>query len=438
MRVVIIGGGSAGTTCAFELRKLNKKIEIVIIEKANHYEYSPCALPYLINDEISDFDKIFIYQKEDYENNNIDVLLNSEVYNIVDNKVLYKVSGVEKELPYDKLILATGAKAVVPKIDGLSEVDFYQLKTVADFKKIKAGIQKGSKSVVIGAGMIGVELASVLSQQEEQVTLLEQEKNILPNMLDKDMAVILQDFLTDIKIIENAKISKIVKNEIVMSDGKVNFDKLFVCTGSMPNLDLAKKMTLKTNEGIVVDEFFQTSFDNVYAIGDCIEQKEFNSGKTVVSQLGSLAVLQARFLAANILGNKQVWEPIVNNTVSKLGDVYVGSVGLSETRALALGEKIISVKHSDFLRSKYYSEKEKISVKLITDYEGVILGGQIIAHGEVAGQLNLLAMAIKQKNTVKELSNLENCYNPAVISVLSPLTVASIVAEKKVTFLKNN
>ncbi len=196
-RIVIIGGASAGSTCAFELRKLNKNIEIVILEKSDYTQYSPCAMPYVLSGEIVDFDKIFILKKKDYESNNILLNLNSEVIEIDKKKrsILFKCNHEHKEISYDKLVIATGSSCYIPSIKGIETIDYFVLKNIDDAKKIASNIKPKTDSVIIGAGLIGVELATSLSAKGEKVTLIESKENILSSMLDSDMALKLKEFL---------------------------------------------------------------------------------------------------------------------------------------------------------------------------------------------------------------------------------------------------
>ncbi len=434
MRVVIIGGGTAGTTCAFELRKLNKEIDIIILEQTNNYQYSPCALPYVLSGEIANYDNIFLFEKKDYEKNNIEVRLVCKVNKIDQNKVYFD----NEKLKFDKLVLATGALCVKPQITGLDDVAYQKLKTIEDARNISENIKKDQISVVIGAGMIGVELAMALRQKNNKVYLLEKEKNILPNMLDNDIALELKERVTGLNIIESVNIEKVENKKIILSDQEINYDKLYVCTGLEPNTELALNAGIKVDKGIVVNEYLETSLNNVYACGDCIEVNEHGTNQKITSQLGSLAVKQAQTVAKNILEEKVSYPPVLNNVISKVNDFYVGAVGLTEERAKKLNIEVITVKYSDFLRAKYYSINEKITIKLIVNDDGIILGSQIIGDNEVAGRLDLLALAISEKMTVKKLSNLETCYNPGAAPIFDPIVLASLIADKKVTFLKNN
>jgi NADH oxidase (H2O2-forming) len=438
MKIVIIGGGSAGTTCAFELRKLNKDVEITIIEKGYNLEYSPCALPYVLSGEIKKFKEIFIFKEEDYKKNKIDILLNSKVVEI-DNKnkkIIYERQKQNNEINYDKLVLAFGSSCFIPPIKGVEKENYFVLKTIEDAKRISREIKKGETSVVVGAGLIGIELAASLAKKKENVYLIEAKETILSSLLDRDLSKKLKEYLENknIKIYEKSEVKNILEKKIIVNKEKISFDKLFLCVGVKPNFDLVKD--LKLNKGIQTNEYLETSEKNIYACGDCVESIEFNSNEKILSQLGTTAVRQAKLIAKNILGEKERFPRVMNNTVTKIGDLYVGCVGINEERAKEIGIKTISAKYSGNVRAGYYSQKEKITIKIVCDKKGIIIGGQIIGEEEVVGRLDLLALAIKNKNHVKELANLETCYNPASAPIFDPVTVTAEICLKKLNLVK--
>ena len=201
MRVVIIGNGSSGATCAFELRRLNKDMEIEVLDETSYTQYSPCALPYVISREIEDFKKIFIFKENDYISNNIKLHLNTRITEI-DKKsksISYVKDNKQEKINYDKLVIATGSSCNIPKIKGINNCNYHVLKNIDDTKRIAQNIKPKSLSVIIGAGLIGVELAISLSSRGEQVKLIEAKNNILPSMLDSDIGSKLKENIENIQ-----------------------------------------------------------------------------------------------------------------------------------------------------------------------------------------------------------------------------------------------
>ncbi|MFW5991319.1 MAG: NAD(P)/FAD-dependent oxidoreductase [Candidatus Nanoarchaeia archaeon] len=433
MKVVIIGGGSAGTTCAYELRKLDKEAEITVLEKTQYTQYSPCALPYFLSGEIN-FDDMFIFDLSDYQNNNINLVLNATVYSVdKENRIVfYKEDSNEKQLHYDKLVIATGSSNFIPPIKGIENANYYTLKTIEDAKTIAKNIESGKHSVIIGAGVIGVELGAALAEHEK-VSLIEAKESILPGMFDSDMAKLIKKHLQakGITIFEGTKINEIADNCLFLNEEQINYDKLFLSTGVQPNTKLAQETGLGVDKGIKVNEYMQTNDENIYACGDCAESCEFYSKKSILSQLGTTAVRQAKTIATNIAGIQDKFPPVVNNTISKIGELYAGAVGITQQRAKESNINAISAKYTGNVRSEYYSTKEKITIKLVCDLSGTLIGGQIIGDSEVVGRLNLIALAIQKQCHVSELASLETCYNPPCAPIFDPLSIASEICLKK-------
>ena len=435
-KIVIIGGGAAGTTCAFELRKLNKKAEITIIERTGNLEYSPCALPYVLAGEIDSFDDIFVFKRSDYDNNDINLLLNTAVTSIDKKakKVSYTAEGKEGELEYDELVLATGSVPKLPPIPELEKAKPFVLKTIADAKRISENINSDDRSVIIGAGLVGLELAIALNKKGEKVTVLEAQDRPLPGILDKDMSDRISQYLADIgvELLVNTKIEQIEKEKVHLKDNSLSFDKLCVCTGMQASTGLAEQAGLDCGEAIDVNEQLQTSDENIYACGDCVLSTEMNTGKKILSQLGTIAVRQGKTVARNILGQEEQTPAVVNNTITKMGEMFVGSVGITLERARQEGFEAVAAKYSGEVRSEYYPPSSRITVKLISDKNGKLLGGQIIGREEVAGRMNMLSLAIGQGMTLDDLIDTETCYNPASAPINEPVSVAAEIGKKKI------
>ncbi len=242
----------------------------------------------------------------------------------------------------------------------------------------------------------------------------------------------------DLKIVENINIKEIAKNKIVLDSLEIEFDKLFVCTGIKPNLELAKVAEIVVDKGIVVNEYMQTSNKDIFACGDCVESIEFNSKEKIISALGTTAVRQAKIIAQNIYGKKNKFAPVFNNTVTKIGDVFVGTVGLSKNRCDELKIKTVSAIYTGNVRSEYYSSKEKITIKVICDMKGLLLGAQIVGDEEVVGRIDLMALALQKRCKIDELMSLETCYNPASAPIFDTITIVSEICFKKLNFLNKN
>lgn len=436
MRVVIIGGGTTGSSLAIELRKLNKEIEIVVLEKSNlKLKYCPCALPYVLSGEIESFEKIFLIDENFYRENNIDFRNNIDVVDIDRNKkeVKFLEEGEEKKLNYDKLVICVGGIPSIPKIKNLENIKYFTFTNIDDAKKLDSEIEKGRKAIVIGGGAIGVELAHSLRERGMEVTIIEAEDRLVPASLDRDMAKILEDYLEGegIKVQKSCYIEEVRDKELRFNTQKEKFDLLIVCCGFRANLDLAKKARINCDKGILVDDYMKTSDENIFSCGDCVEVKHFLTGKNTLSQLGSTALRQVRVLARNILGKKVKFVPVLNNNLSKIGELYFGSTGINTEFAERLGLKIVSGKYKTRTTPKYYPKGKEITIKLICDFDGKILGAQMVGYENFADKLNFITFCIKKGLNLDELINGEYCYNPCASNPINELSIVAEICKRK-------
>lgn len=440
MNIVIIGGGTAGSNLALELRKIDKSCKIIVIEESKYLEYSCCALPYVISGEIKSFDKIFITDKKFYKDNNIEFKNNCKVINInrKNKEIEYIKNKEKKKLKYDKLVIATGSRVFIPPIKGLNKTNFLTFKNIDDAKRIDKKIEKNKNVVIIGGGAIGVEIAYSIAKRGAKVTIIEAKDRLASISLDSDMACILENYLESngIKIIKNSVIEEIKRKELIVNNNKIKFELLIISTGFKANIELAKKIGIKVNRGIIVNEFLQTSDKNIYACGDCIEVKHFITNNLVMSQFATSALREIKVLAKNLIGKKIKFEPVLNNHISKVGKIYYGSTGITEEFGKKLGLKIVSTKYKTRTRPDYYSKGKEIMIKLICNLKGKILGAQLIGYENFADKLNLITFGIKKGFNLDDLIHGEYCYNPCISNPINELAIVAEICKKKLE-LKN-
>jgi len=284
MKVVVIGSGTAGSNFALFARKVDRKAEILVIGKERTMQYSPCALPFVLSGRIEKLENIVVFPGEFYKRQRIDMMLETEVKEIDrERKVVITDKG---EVSYDKLILAVGSRAFVPPIRGVDSKGVFTLKSMEDVSRIQAYLKERNpkKAVVIGAGLIGLEGAVAFRELGLEVLVVELLPHLLPTMLDKDMASIVQKHLEEkgIKFKFGVGVSEIVGDPVKgvkIGEDEIEADLVLVATGVRANTDLAKKAGLEVNRGIIVDEYLRTSDPDIYAIGDCAETFDAITGK---------------------------------------------------------------------------------------------------------------------------------------------------------------
>ena len=436
MKVVVIGSGTAGSNFALFARKVDRKAEILVIGKERTMQYSPCALPFVLSGRIEKLENIVVFPGEFYKRQRIDMMLETEVKEIDrERKVVITDKG---EVSYDKLILAVGSRAFVPPIRGVDSKGVFTLKSMEDVSRIQAYLKERNpkKAVVIGAGLIGLEGAVAFRELGLEVLVVELLPHLLPTMLDKDMASIVQKHLEEkgIKFKFGVGVSEIVGDPVKgvkIGEDEIEADLVLVATGVRANTDLAKKAGLEVNRGIIVDEYLRTSDPDIYAIGDCAETFDAITGKRILSQLGTTAVRMAKIAAINALGGEEKFKPVFNTAITELFDLEIGTFGMTQERAEKEGIKVAVGKFRGSTKPEYYPGGKPITVKLIFGMDKKLIGAQIVGGERVWGRIMALSMAAQKGATLEDVAYAETAYAPPISPTLDPISIAAEMALRK-------
>lgn len=446
MKVVIVGGVAGGATAAARLRRLDEEMDIVMVERGEYISFANCGLPYYVGGVIKDKRDLTLQTKSSfYKRYRIDVKNNSEVIEIdVANKrvKILDASGESYET-YDKLILSPGAKS--RDIGIKKEKGIFSVRNIPDIYGIDEYIKENNckSAVVLGCGFIGLEMADNLKRRGLSVTLIDAAEKILPasdiegttellNYIEKaaHINVYLKEKVIDIKKDKNNKF-------IVFTDKREEHtDSIILATGVVPDTDIVVKSGIKcTDRGaIIVDDYMQTSDNNVYAIGDAVEIKNIVSNGRGVSPFATSANKQARIAANNICGMKELYQGTEGTNILKFEKKVLASTGISEQTAKMLGlnyEKSFTYSASN---ATYYPNAEMMSIKLIFDKDnGKIYGAQVFGGKGVDKRCDDIAVAIKAGMTVKDLTQIDFAYAPPFSSAKDPVNVAGLVADNIVT-----
>ena len=434
-RIIVIGGSAAGPKAASRARRLDENAEITIIQKAPDLSMASCGYPYYVAGVFDDRNQLLATPAGLVRDANffwdakrIKALVNTEVTKIDrDNKnVEYKnlLTGETASMPYDKLVIATGATPFKPPVPGIDLKGVTTLQSMADSDFLRKIGDDGEvkNAVVIGGGLIGIETCEALVLSDIEVTLVELLPQLLP-FLDKDMSLNVEKYL-------KTKANVILENgvsEFIGENGKLKAVKLqdgtiipceiaVVATGVRPNTALAKESGLKIGEcrAIEVNSYMQTSDPDIYAIGDCIEVPHLVSGKKVHAPLGDLANLQGRVAGDNVIkGNVSQFPGTIQSGICKVFDYGVGAAGLSQQGAVRHGfdniETVINVSPD----KPGFMGANILITKLVVDKNtNRILGAQVLGPGDVSKQVTTWAMAIQAKMTVEDMLNLDLPYAP--------------------------
>lgn len=438
-RVVIIGAGASGLPIASQIRKETNDKEITVITQGKHVAYSPCALPFVLHGVIADFESCIMKTPADYEGVDINILTETTVESIdLEAQRLETTGGV---VEYDILVIATGSFPFVPPIPGVDAKGVCVLKTIEDAQQIQEHIGKIQDAVIVGAGAIGLEVGSALISRGIKITVVELLPYVLPLILDPDMAQLVHNHLTDLgaRVICGAAVTEVLKDEdgmvkgVKVGDEEIPCRMVLMSTGVRPSTELAKAagIDLGTSGGIVTDSSLHVKvgrqyLPNVYASGDCVEViKDFTYQRTI-SPLGTSAWRLARVVADNIMGRNSFLLPFTSPNVCVVGDLAIGSVGLTIHAAKSAGIQTQARVNTGPSAARYYPKRHMITSKIIIDHSRRIVGGQIISDGSgVKCRIDTLSVAMASKMKVDDFAHVETCYAPPVSALVDPLTLTA-------------
>ena len=437
-KILIVGGVAGGMSAATRLRRLNENAEIIVFEKGPYVSFANCGLPYYVGGEIAEREKLIVQSAKALKNRfNLEVRENSEVIAIdSEGKKVTVVSNGESYVEsYDKLILSPGAKPLIPQIKGLNQAtNVFSLRNIPDVDKIMAYLAaKESKSAtIIGAGFIGLEMAENLAKRGLSVTIVEKAPHVLPT-IDREMAAFVNEELikNNLSVMTNRGAVEFKNDEILLDNGEsLQSDLTILSVGIQPETSLAKSAGIKLGlrNAILVDEHYETSVKDIYAVGDAIVVKN-QLGQDALISLASPANRQGRQVADIISGLSIKNRGSLGTAIVRVFDLQVASTGLSEfqLRGLKINHKIVHVTANN--HAGYYPDATSIVLKLIFEPEsGQIFGAQAIGKEGVDKRIDILSTAIKAKLTVFDLPELELTYAPPFDSAKDPVNMAGYAA----------
>lgn len=440
MKIIIVGGVACGMSAATRLRRLMEDAEIIVLEKGPFVSFANCGLPYYVSGEIADRDALLVQTPDSLKARfNLDVRPFHEVTSISpENKtVMIKNEQGTFEEGYDKLILSPGAKPLIPEMAGLAEADnVYSLRNVPDLDQIMEALEaRPAKATVIGAGFIGLEMAENLKARGLEVTVIEKAPHVLPP-LDEEMAAFVQNELikNGVRVItgESAESFSEQGKKITLTNGElVESDVTILSVGVRPENTLANQAGLATGlgGGIVVDENYQTSEPDIFAVGDAIVVKQQVSGNDALISLASPANRQGRQVADIIAGLKRTNRGSIGTAIVRVFDLAAAATGLSErvVKQLGLDYQVVHVSGKD--HAGYYPGASDLTLKLIFDpTTGKIYGAQGVGANGIDKRIDILATAIKGGLTIFDLPELEFTYAPPFGSAKDPVNMLGYAA----------
>jgi NADH oxidase (H2O2-forming) len=443
-RIIIVGANASGVEAASAARKKDRAAEITLITQEKTAGYSRCGLPFVIGGQIPSFKNLIVYPPAYFQMLKLNLKNETKVTAInTEDKTVTAVdkAGATETLPYDSLVIATGADAFMPPIKGREKIGILSLRNIEDGEKICEAVKNNAKSAVImGAGLIGLETGVALIECGLKVTIVEMLPQILPQMLDADMAKMMQEALQEkgMCILTGKTVEEFLGDDkvtAIMAGGeKIEADLFISAFGVRANTKLAVEAGIPLGEtrAIKTNMRMETDVKDVYAIGDCAEAPNIITHKQTCAQLGTIAVREGKVAGINAAGDYAQFPGVIASAVTRLFETEAGVTGLTENAAARARIAVVTGAISSKTAADYYPTAKAIKVKLVVEKESQrIIGAQIVGGEEVTQRINALSLAIQKQMTVRELAKADTAYAPPLNETWEPMVLAAEMVLRK-------
>ena len=444
MKVIIVGGVAAGMSAAAKLKRANKEAQITVYEKSRHVSFGACGLPYFVGNFFEDSQKMIARTVEQFNASGITVNIEHEVLNVdTDNKCITVKNLLTDETftdTYDKLMIATGASAIIPPINNVDLKHVYTLKSMEDGEALKHAMQNEAlkRVAIVGAGFIGLEVVEAAKQYGKEVHVFQLNDRVLVDTFDKEITDLLEEELRthDVHLHLSQTVTELVGDEAVTqiktNDETFDVDIVVLTAGVRPNTSFLKGTGIEMlrNGALVIDHEGRTSIEDIYAAGDCASINHILKSEPAYIPLATVANKMGRIIGENLAGAHHTFNGSLASACLKVMNLEAGRTGLSEQEAMNLGINYKTVFITDMNQTSYYPGQSKINVKLIYNADTkVILGGQIVGRKDAVQRVNVLATAIFAGLTTDQLAMLDLCYAPPFARTWDVLNIAGSVAK---------
>lgn len=442
-KIVIVGGVAGGASTAARLRRLDENAEIIMLERDEYISFANCGLPYYIGESITERSKLLVQTPEAMKARfQIDVRNFSEVIkvNADDKTVTVRSKGRgDYEETFDYLVLSPGARAMRPPIQGIDSDKIFTLRNIPDTDRIKEYVDRSEtkSAVVIGGGFVGVEMAENLRERGLMVTLVEAAPHILAPF-DYDMAMLAEKELIDkgIGLITQDGVKAFEEQEQQItahlnSGKKITADIVILAIGVTPDTGFLSESGIKLGARghILVNEHMQTNKEGIYAVGDAIEVIDFITGQNTAIPLAGPANKQGRIAADHISGLNSSFKGSQGTSIIKIFDLTAASTGANERTLNKAGIAYKTIQIHPVSHASYYPDAVPMTLKLLFDEEGKVLGAQGIGYDGVDKRIDVIATLIRMGGTIEDMTELELSYAPPFSSAKDPVNMAGFVAQ---------
>ena len=447
MDVLIIGGVAAGTKAAAKLKRIDPGANVTIITNSPDISYAGCGLPYYAGGVIEDREELIVNTPEDYsESTGAKVITGVEATGVnpsaktVTAKNL--ATGETTEYTYDKLVVATGASSAVPNIPGTDLPGVFKMRVPSDAIDLRDYIDKNDakSALVVGGGFIGLEVAENLKGYGLSVTVVDFAPQIMPNVIDPEMADFVRRHLAGkgIKIFTGTGVNAIKGNgraeSVETTAGVFYADIVVLSAGIRPNTAFLEGSGIETERGyVVIDGKMQTNVPDIYAAGDCVIVKNRITGARQVSAMGSSANIEGRALAQIIYGADKNYPGVLGTGVVKLPGLNCGRTGLTEAAAKDAGYDVVTILAVNDDKAHYYPDAAFFITKLIADRNThKLLGMQVLGPGAVDKMTDIAVVGISMGAKLEDFEFMDMAYAPPFSTAIHPFVAAADILMNKI------
>lgn len=432
-RIVVVGGVAGGMSFATRYRRLNEDDHIIVLDKGPYVSFANCGLPYHISGEIEERSDLLVADQTMLQNRfQLDIRVNHEVIHVdpelKELTVLHE--GKESKVAYDSLVLSPGANPFIPDIEGMNlHPSVYTVRNIPDVDAIMTSLPSAKHVVVIGAGFIGLEMAESLHNRGLRVSIIERESHVL-GPFDEELAVLAHNELVrnGINVYTSASVTRMSDQSVFLEDNtEIEADIVILSVGVAPATGFIDCVEKRMRGGIVVDEAYKTSQDDIYAVGDAIIVRNQINNQDALISLASPANRQGRQLADNLSGIINTNKGSIGTAIVRIFNLSFASTGMNERQLK--GNQNIEIMHLlGKSNAGYFPGATPIQLKVIFDADThLILGAQAVGQKGVDKRIDIIATAIKAKITIDELQELEFTYAPPYGSAKDIVNMAGYV-----------
>lgn len=445
MKIIIIGGVAAGMSAAAKAKRTSKDAEITVYEKTDVVSWGACGMPYYVGGFFDNTKKMIARSVEKFMEDGIDMKIKHEVLSANPATKKIKVKNLEKgdifEDSYDKLMVATGADAIIPPIKNIKLENVFTLKDFQDGIDIKEAVTKEENKniVIIGAGFIGIEAVEAMVHLGKNVRVIQLDKRVLPESFDKEITDIMEEEIrshenVDLHLDEIVKelVGKKKVEKVLTNKGSYEADMVILATGVRPNTQFIKETGIEMlpNGAIIIDNHGRSSIEDIYSAGDCATVPHRVKNEDVYIPLATTANKIGRVIGENLAGKNSTFFGTLGSAAVKVLDLETGRTGITETDAKNMNLDYGTVFIKDKNQTGYYPGQENIYIKIIYEKNSkIILGGQIAGKKGAVLRIDVLAAAIHNQMTTEDLGMLDLCYSPPFAKTWDALNVAGNVAK---------